>query len=211
MSPLLEPPPTEKSARTRRDTTTPPGALRGTDGSNPFPSSGESPANLTCIHQHLPDLATAKWDLACGLWLKDEQLSLLHCDIMGYVHFELTEIGLIAVRQIGESAHGKLTQIGGPEYWVVSWLRCEYKCAVSIDPATGWQYTTIIQRHAAGAECPHRRSRIDAKFLPQARRRRGVEGGSLSAPGAICHRCISLHERGRPQAQLAKVKRRIGL
>jgi hypothetical protein len=38
-----------------------------------------------------------------------------------------------------------------------------------------------------------------------------VEGGSLSAPGAICHRCISLHERGRPQAQLAKVKRRIGL
>jgi hypothetical protein len=29
----------------------------GTDGSNPFPSSGESPANLTCIHQHLPDLA----------------------------------------------------------------------------------------------------------------------------------------------------------
>ena len=35
-------PPTEKSARTRSDTTKPPGALRGTDGSNPFPSSEES-------------------------------------------------------------------------------------------------------------------------------------------------------------------------
>jgi hypothetical protein len=42
MSPLLEPPPTEKSARTTSDTTTPPGAFRGTDGSNRSPSSGES-------------------------------------------------------------------------------------------------------------------------------------------------------------------------
>jgi hypothetical protein len=42
MSPLLEPPPTEKSARTTSDTTLPQGAFRGTDGSNPPPSSGES-------------------------------------------------------------------------------------------------------------------------------------------------------------------------
>jgi hypothetical protein len=32
----------DQSARTRSDTTTPPGVLRGTDGSNPFPSSRES-------------------------------------------------------------------------------------------------------------------------------------------------------------------------
>ena len=31
-----------------------------TEISNLVCSSGESPANLTCIHQHLPDLATAK-------------------------------------------------------------------------------------------------------------------------------------------------------
>jgi hypothetical protein len=42
MSPLLDPPPTEKSARTRTDSTRTPGALRGTDGSNPAPSSSES-------------------------------------------------------------------------------------------------------------------------------------------------------------------------
>jgi hypothetical protein len=35
-----------KVARTRIDTKTT-GAFRGTDGSNPVPSSGESPANLT--------------------------------------------------------------------------------------------------------------------------------------------------------------------
>ena len=42
MSPLLDYPRTEKSARTRTDTTTTSGAFRGTDGSNPVPSSGES-------------------------------------------------------------------------------------------------------------------------------------------------------------------------
>jgi hypothetical protein len=42
MSPRLDPPRTEKSARTRLDTKTTPGAFRGTDGSNPVPSSGES-------------------------------------------------------------------------------------------------------------------------------------------------------------------------
>jgi hypothetical protein len=46
MSLLLDYPLTEKSARTRTDTTTTPGAFRGTDGSNPVPSSGESRANL---------------------------------------------------------------------------------------------------------------------------------------------------------------------
>jgi hypothetical protein len=42
MSPLLDPPRTEKSARTRLDTQTTPGAFRGTDGSNPVPSASES-------------------------------------------------------------------------------------------------------------------------------------------------------------------------
>ena len=46
MSPLLDPTRTEKSARTRIDTKTR-GAFRGTDGSNPVPSAGESNANLT--------------------------------------------------------------------------------------------------------------------------------------------------------------------
>jgi hypothetical protein len=45
MSPLLDPPRTEKSARTRLDTKATPGAFRGTDGSNPVPSSGESGTN----------------------------------------------------------------------------------------------------------------------------------------------------------------------
>jgi hypothetical protein len=45
MSPRLDPPRTEKSARTRLDTKATPGAFRGTDGSNPVPSSGESSAN----------------------------------------------------------------------------------------------------------------------------------------------------------------------
>jgi hypothetical protein len=45
MSPRLDPPRTEKSARTRLDTKTTPGAFRGTDGSNPVPSSAESAAN----------------------------------------------------------------------------------------------------------------------------------------------------------------------
>src|SRR6516164_4161729 len=42
ISSLLDFLPTEKLARTRTDTTTMPRALRGTDGSNPVPSSGES-------------------------------------------------------------------------------------------------------------------------------------------------------------------------
>jgi hypothetical protein len=43
MSPLLDSPPTENSARTGTDTPpTMPGAFRGTDGSNPVPSTGES-------------------------------------------------------------------------------------------------------------------------------------------------------------------------
>jgi hypothetical protein len=42
MSPPLDSPLTEKSARTRTDTRTTTGAFRGTDGSNPLPSSGES-------------------------------------------------------------------------------------------------------------------------------------------------------------------------
>jgi hypothetical protein len=47
MSSLLDYPRTEKSARPRTDTTTTSGAFRGTDGSNPVPSSAESGANLT--------------------------------------------------------------------------------------------------------------------------------------------------------------------
>src|SRR5271156_2363236 len=47
ISPLLDHPLTEKSARTRTDNMTTPGRLRGTDGSNPGPSSDESAANLT--------------------------------------------------------------------------------------------------------------------------------------------------------------------
>jgi hypothetical protein len=46
MSPLLDSLPTENSARTGTDTP-PPGAFRGTDGSNPVPSSAESRANLS--------------------------------------------------------------------------------------------------------------------------------------------------------------------
>jgi lactoylglutathione lyase len=42
ISPPLAFPQTEKSARTRTDHTTTPGAARGTNGSNPAPSSGES-------------------------------------------------------------------------------------------------------------------------------------------------------------------------
>jgi hypothetical protein len=42
MSPLLDYSLTEKSARTRTDTTTTPSAFPGTDGSNPVPPSGES-------------------------------------------------------------------------------------------------------------------------------------------------------------------------
>jgi hypothetical protein len=42
MSPLLDPPQTEKSARMSIDTKTTPGAFRGTDRSNPAPSSAES-------------------------------------------------------------------------------------------------------------------------------------------------------------------------
>jgi hypothetical protein len=43
-------------------------ATRGTDGSNPPPSSGESPANLTCIHQHLPDLARHRSAFRLNAW-----------------------------------------------------------------------------------------------------------------------------------------------
>jgi hypothetical protein len=46
MSPPHDSPLTEKSARTRTDTRTTTGAFRGTDGSNPLPSSRESRANL---------------------------------------------------------------------------------------------------------------------------------------------------------------------
>jgi hypothetical protein len=46
MSLLLDYPLTEKSARTRTDPTTTPGAFRGTDGLNPVLSSKESVANL---------------------------------------------------------------------------------------------------------------------------------------------------------------------
>jgi hypothetical protein len=47
MSLLLHSLHAEKSARTRTDTTRMPGASRGTDGSKPVPSTGESRANLT--------------------------------------------------------------------------------------------------------------------------------------------------------------------
>jgi len=42
MSPLLDSPLTESRHKTRTDTTRTPGALSGTDGSNPAPSTGES-------------------------------------------------------------------------------------------------------------------------------------------------------------------------
>jgi hypothetical protein len=45
MSPPLDSPLTEKLARTRTETRTATGTFRGTDGSNPLPSSGESSAN----------------------------------------------------------------------------------------------------------------------------------------------------------------------
>jgi len=45
MSPLLDSPLTESRHETRTDTTRTPGALSGTDGSNPAPSSGESKTN----------------------------------------------------------------------------------------------------------------------------------------------------------------------
>ena len=47
MSPLLDSPLTESRHKTRTDTTRTPGALSGTDGSNPAPSTSESAANLT--------------------------------------------------------------------------------------------------------------------------------------------------------------------
>jgi len=42
MSPLLDSPLTESRHKTRTDTTRTPGALSGTDGSNPAPSANES-------------------------------------------------------------------------------------------------------------------------------------------------------------------------
>ena len=42
MSPSLDSPLTEKSARTRTDIRTTTGAFRGSDGSSPLPSTGES-------------------------------------------------------------------------------------------------------------------------------------------------------------------------
>src|SRR5271168_2516443 len=45
MSPPLDSSLTENSARTRTDTRTTTGAFRGTDASNPLPSSGESGTN----------------------------------------------------------------------------------------------------------------------------------------------------------------------
>ena len=45
MSPLLDSPLTESRHKTRTDTTRTPGALSGTNGSNPAPSSAESCAN----------------------------------------------------------------------------------------------------------------------------------------------------------------------
>jgi hypothetical protein len=53
MSPLLDSAPTEISARTRTDTTTTPGDFRGTDGSNPVPSSAESGANFRSLQDCL--------------------------------------------------------------------------------------------------------------------------------------------------------------
>jgi len=47
MSPLLDSPLTESRHKTRTDTTRTPGALSGTDGSNPAPSSRES-RKLAC-------------------------------------------------------------------------------------------------------------------------------------------------------------------
>jgi len=44
---LMSPLPTEKSARTTSDTTLPQGAFRGTDGSNPPPSTAESATNCS--------------------------------------------------------------------------------------------------------------------------------------------------------------------
>jgi hypothetical protein len=45
MSPLLDSPLTESRRERGTDTTTTAGAFRGTDGSNPVSSSGESAAN----------------------------------------------------------------------------------------------------------------------------------------------------------------------
>src|SRR5262249_53348623 len=57
MSLLLDYALTEKSARTRADTTTTPGAFRGTDGSNPVPSSKESGATLSLPRPAVPSSA----------------------------------------------------------------------------------------------------------------------------------------------------------
>jgi hypothetical protein len=59
MSPLLDSPSTEKSARTRTDATTTLGPFRGTDGSNPLSSSGELGELLACtkIKAHPPVIA----------------------------------------------------------------------------------------------------------------------------------------------------------
>jgi hypothetical protein len=60
---LNVPPRTEKSARTRLDTKTTPDAFRGTDGSNPVPSSGESRANRFSEHFALPYLPEHRFSL----------------------------------------------------------------------------------------------------------------------------------------------------
>jgi hypothetical protein len=54
-----------QAPRFRRHTTPPPGAFRETDGSNPFPSSGESGANLSLV-----GVATARARGQRARWLK---------------------------------------------------------------------------------------------------------------------------------------------
>jgi hypothetical protein len=76
--------------------------------------------------------------------------------------------------------------------------------AQSIGSAIGRQHATVVWRHVASAECPHRDSGIDAKLLSQARGRGSLDGAPSSARGAIRHRGISIRERDRPQTPLVK-------
>ena len=66
MSPLLEYPLTGKAGANETDTTTTPGAFRGTNGSNPVPSSGESGANPSLAGIRLPASRSGGFPRVCG-------------------------------------------------------------------------------------------------------------------------------------------------
>ena len=122
---------------------------------------------------------------------------------MGNFNSERPEIEDRSPFAKSEYPHGESTQPNDLEWCVVSWAGRDRQCSVSIGPAADGQSAGIVQQHAAATGCPHRHFRIDAKLLPETRRWGILEGGTLSAPRAICCGRVSW-----PQAQLAGANRR---